>query len=157
MCQRRYSMRWMCTSYRSRSCSDAFWQCKHTIAASLKQKSHKNCRNTRIGRNALGYKIVGYPVQIHNQRYARNAFYFNLCFVCDSWARTIQYEPVVKKLSEYFVSAPIKSQSNTCAFTEFNEFALADNDGRRISVFVARRQKWHIQSTQQCVARPEWP
>lgn len=56
-------------------------------------------------RNALGYKIVGHPVRIENQRYIRNAFYFNLCFVCDSWARTIQYEPIVKKLSEYFVSS----------------------------------------------------
>lgn len=53
----------------------------------------------------MGYKIVGYPVRIENQRYTRNAFYFNLCFVCDSWARTVQYEPVVKKLSEYFVSS----------------------------------------------------
>lgn len=56
-------------------------------------------------RNALGYKIVGYPVRIEHQRYTRNAFYFNLCFVCDSWARTVQYEPIVRKLSEYFVSA----------------------------------------------------
>lgn len=55
-------------------------------------------------RNALGYKIVGYPVRIENQRYTRNAFYFNLCFVCNSWARTVQYEPIVRKLSEYFVS-----------------------------------------------------
>lgn len=54
-------------------------------------------------RNALGYKIVGYPVRIDSQRYARNAFYFNLCFVCDSWARSVQYEPVVKKLAEYLV------------------------------------------------------
>ncbi|XP_031628236.1 GATOR complex protein NPRL2 [Contarinia nasturtii] len=52
--------------------------------------------------NALGYKIVGYPVRIEHQRYTRNAFYFNLCFVCNSWARTVQYEPIVRKLSEYF-------------------------------------------------------
>nr|CAD7266299.1 unnamed protein product [Timema shepardi] len=53
--------------------------------------------------NVLGYKITGYPVRIDNTKYARNAYYFNLCFVCDSWARTVQYEPVVKKLSEYLV------------------------------------------------------
>lgn len=55
-------------------------------------------------RNALEHKIVGYPVKIDHQRYARNAYYFNLCFVCDAWARSVQYEPVVKKLAEYFVS-----------------------------------------------------
>lgn len=54
--------------------------------------------------NALDIKVVGYPVGIENQqKYARNAFLFNLCFVCDSWARSVQYEPVVKKLSEYLV------------------------------------------------------
>lgn len=54
--------------------------------------------------NVMKTKIVGYPVKIDSQRYARNAFYFNLCFVCDFWARSVQYEPVVKKLSEYLVS-----------------------------------------------------
>lgn len=60
-----------------------------------------------VYRNALGYKIVGNPVLIEDPRYQRNAFYFNLCFVCDSWARTVQYEPIVKKLSEYFVCIKI--------------------------------------------------
>lgn len=55
--------------------------------------------------NAMDIKIVGYPVGIEDQqKYPRNAFLFNLCFVCDSWARSVQYEPVVKKLSEYLVS-----------------------------------------------------
>ncbi|XP_055585637.1 GATOR complex protein NPRL2 [Uranotaenia lowii] len=53
--------------------------------------------------NALGHKVIGYPVRIDHQRYPRNAFYFNLCFVCDSWARSVQYEAVVKKLSEYLL------------------------------------------------------
>lgn len=52
----------------------------------------------------MDMKVVGYPVGIEDQqKYARNAFLFNLCFVCDSWARSVQYEPVVKKLSEYLV------------------------------------------------------
>uniref|UniRef100_A0A6M2DGE4 Putative nitrogen permease regulator 2-like protein n=1 Tax=Xenopsylla cheopis TaxID=163159 RepID=A0A6M2DGE4_XENCH len=54
--------------------------------------------------NVLGYKIVGFPLRIDSQKYARNALYFNLCFVCDSWAKSVQYEPVVKKLAEYFAS-----------------------------------------------------
>ncbi|XP_055372407.1 GATOR complex protein NPRL2 [Condylostylus longicornis] len=53
--------------------------------------------------NTLGVKILGYPVKIDSQKYARNAFYFNLCFVCDAVSRTNQYEPVVKKLSEYLI------------------------------------------------------
>ncbi|XP_026741965.1 GATOR complex protein NPRL2-like [Trichoplusia ni] len=51
--------------------------------------------------NALGHKIVGYPIRIDNPRYERNVYLFNLCFVCDSWSKTVQYEPVVKKLGEH--------------------------------------------------------
>lgn len=52
--------------------------------------------------NALKYKIIGYPVRIDDQKYSRNAFHFNLCFVCDDWAKSVQYENTVKKLAEYF-------------------------------------------------------
>lgn len=51
--------------------------------------------------NALGHKILGYPIRIDNSRYERNVYLFNLCFVCDSWSKTVQYEPVVKKLGEH--------------------------------------------------------
>ncbi|XP_072931406.1 GATOR complex protein NPRL2-like isoform X2 [Epargyreus clarus] len=51
--------------------------------------------------NALGHKIVGYPIRIDSTRYERNAYVFNLCFVCDSWSKTVQYESVVKKLGEH--------------------------------------------------------
>ncbi|CAH0716670.1 unnamed protein product, partial [Brenthis ino] len=51
--------------------------------------------------NALGHKIIGYPIRIDNSRYERNMYLFNLCFVCDSWSKTVQYEPVVKKLGEH--------------------------------------------------------
>lgn len=55
-------------------------------------------------RNALGHKIVGYPIRIENTRYERNVYLFNICFVCDSWSKTVQYESVVKKLGEHLVS-----------------------------------------------------
>lgn len=58
----------------------------------------------------MGYKIVGFPVRIDNPRYARNAYYFNLCFVCDDWARTVQYEPIVKKLAEYLIMMEEESE-----------------------------------------------
>lgn len=52
----------------------------------------------------FGFKILGYPVRIDNKLYARNAFYFNICFVFDPITRTVGYEPVVRKLTEYLVS-----------------------------------------------------
>ncbi|KAL0272236.1 UNVERIFIED_CONTAM: hypothetical protein PYX00_005292 [Menopon gallinae] len=61
-------------------------------------------------------KILGFPVKIDDKRYARNAFYFNLCFVCDPWARTVHYEPVLKKLSDYLVGMEL----------EFNFLSLQD-------------------------------
>ncbi|XP_046679969.1 GATOR complex protein NPRL2 isoform X1 [Homalodisca vitripennis] len=54
-------------------------------------------------------KILGFPVRIDNKKYARNAFYFNLCFVFDVWARTVQYEPLVKKLSDYLTAMEMES------------------------------------------------
>lgn len=54
-------------------------------------------------RTLKDYKILGFPVKIDDKKYARNAFYFNLCFVCDAKARTVHYEPVVKKMSDFLV------------------------------------------------------
>lgn len=39
--------------------------------------------------NTLSIKIVGFPIKIKHSRYARNAFYFNLCFVCDHFCRYV--------------------------------------------------------------------
>ncbi|KAB0793520.1 hypothetical protein PPYR_13140 [Photinus pyralis] len=55
------------------------------------------------------YKILGCPVRIDDKKYARNAFYFNLCFVCDSSARTVHYEPLVTKLSDYLMALEMES------------------------------------------------
>lgn len=52
----------------------------------------------------FGKKILGYPIRLQNESYARNAFYFNLCFVFRPTTRTIAYEPVVKKLTDYLIS-----------------------------------------------------
>lgn len=60
--------------------------------------------------NALKYKIIGYPVRIDDQKYARNAYHFNLCFVCDDWAKSVQYENTVKKLAEYFTMLEDESE-----------------------------------------------
>lgn len=52
----------------------------------------------------FGKKILGYPIRLQNESYARNAFYFNLCFVFQPTTRTIAYEPIVKKLTEHLIS-----------------------------------------------------
>ena len=59
---------------------------------------------------------MGFPVKIDDKKYARNAFYFNLCFVYDSEARTVHYEPVVKKMSDFLVN-----------FHTFYQFHYASN------------------------------
>ncbi|XP_056642853.1 GATOR complex protein NPRL2 [Diorhabda sublineata] len=56
------------------------------------------------------YKILGFPIRIDDKdKYVRNAFHFNLCFVCDSDARTVQYESVVQKFSDYLVAREMES------------------------------------------------
>ncbi|XP_017774576.1 PREDICTED: nitrogen permease regulator 2-like protein [Nicrophorus vespilloides] len=55
------------------------------------------------------YKILGFPVRIDDKKYPRNAYHFNLCFVCDSNSRTVHYEPVVMKFSEYLMAMEIES------------------------------------------------
>lgn len=58
--------------------------------------------------NTLSIKIVGFPVKIDHEKYARNAFYFNVCFVCDHYCRSVQYEPIVQKLSEFLIMMEIE-------------------------------------------------
>lgn len=52
---------------------------------------------------------MGYPIKIGDNKYARNAFHFNLCFVCDSDARTVQFESVVTKLSDYLTGMEVEN------------------------------------------------
>jgi len=54
--------------------------------------------------NCLGYKISGYPTYLHDKKYRRNYLLFNLCLVCHHWSRTVQFEPFVRKLSQFFVN-----------------------------------------------------
>lgn len=54
--------------------------------------------------NYNSLKILGYPVGIDGPQYSRNRLIFNLCFVCVPSMRTVQYEPVVKKLAHYLIN-----------------------------------------------------
>ncbi len=60
--------------------------------------------------NVLGKKVLGYPIQIPSDKYERNAFYFNTCFVCDAWARTVQYESVLVKLAKFFLTLELETE-----------------------------------------------
>lgn len=65
--------------------------------------------------NALGLKIIGYPIGIDSSRYSRNRFIFNICFVCFPNLRTFHYEPIVKKLNRYFEDLELE-----CHFLSLN-------------------------------------
>ncbi|KAM7289188.1 GATOR complex protein NPRL2 isoform X1 [Ixodes scapularis] len=54
--------------------------------------------------NMCEMKVIGYPVGIDSAQYDRNRLMFNLCFVCDAKMRTIQYEPIVRKLANYLIT-----------------------------------------------------
>ena len=56
----------------------------------------------------LKHNLSGYPVRISHEKYPRNFLIFNLCFVCDSDARTVQYELVVRKLAEHLVTLEVE-------------------------------------------------
>lgn len=58
--------------------------------------------------NARKDKIIGYPIHIENQKYPRNGLIFNLCFVCDASKKTMQYEPLVRKLANYLVKLELE-------------------------------------------------
>ncbi|RWS04038.1 nitrogen permease regulator 2-like protein [Dinothrombium tinctorium] len=53
--------------------------------------------------NVNNMKIIGFPCGIEHEKYPRNRLLFNLCFVCVASMRTMQYEPIVKKLANYLV------------------------------------------------------
>ncbi|XP_011876032.1 PREDICTED: nitrogen permease regulator 2-like protein isoform X2 [Vollenhovia emeryi] len=73
------------------------------------------------------YKILGFPVKIVDKKYARNAFYFNLCFVCDADARTVHYEPVVRKMSDFLMALELE-----------NCFLSASDDKSRLAEMLAQ-------------------
>lgn len=77
-------------------------------------------------RTLKDYKILGFPVKIDNKKYARNAFYFNLCFVCEAKARTVHYEPVVKKMSDFLVRSCTHIDDNCFISIFFIKFNISD-------------------------------
>ena len=60
--------------------------------------------------NALGFKILGYPMVVKDKKYKRNQFMFNVCFVVHPWSRSVHLEGPLIKLSEYLYSLEVESQ-----------------------------------------------
>ena len=73
-----------------------------------------------ITANLRGYKVMGYPISIPDNKYRRNEFMFNVCFVCYPWSRSVrrqshasgipsvpllhfqaQHEPALVRLAEF--------------------------------------------------------
>lgn len=48
------------------------------------------------------YKVIGYPVNIQNEKYSRNSFNFNFCFVFPYSSETVSYELTIKRIGEMF-------------------------------------------------------
>lgn len=89
-------------------------------------------------------KILGFPVSIDSKKYARNSFYFNLCFVCDPWARSVQYEPVVKKLADYLITMELESNFLS---SRNNETAASDSRLARMLKQVLEELNTHKMCT----------
>ncbi|XP_040563946.1 GATOR1 complex protein NPRL2 [Lepeophtheirus salmonis] len=64
----------------------------------------------KITLNALNYKISGYPIILEDKKYKRNIFIFNVCFVCHSWSRTVQYEAAIMKLHNCLVNMELECE-----------------------------------------------
>jgi len=62
-------------------------------------------------RDVSGYRIVGCPKCIDDNKYQRNAFIFNSVFVFDSTTDISPYEPVIQKLGDAFKTYEVEWHS----------------------------------------------
>lgn len=65
--------------------------------------------NRLISVDVGGYRIVGCPKSIQDNKYARNALIFNFVFVFKEETDTSAYEPVIQKLGEAFRTYELES------------------------------------------------
>ena len=79
-----------------------------TLSRFLIPKNEVQEQNITV--NSCGYKISGYPTFLKDKKYPRNYLLFNLCVVCHPWSRTVQFEPFVKKLSQFFSNLEKESE-----------------------------------------------
>lgn len=99
--------------------------------------------------NSLGYKIIGFPVGIENPRFERNRYIFNLCFVCEASKRTVQYEPLVRKLARYLTQLESECEFLTKMKNDTMEVMLRQirtqlNENNSCSYTVTASTKIHL-------------
>ncbi|CAG5132623.1 unnamed protein product [Candidula unifasciata] len=107
-------------------------------------------QNRLITLAAFHYKILGCPIYIENDKYKRNAFIFNVCFVFDEDTNTSQYGSVVKKLAEYLTqleedTAFLSSTENTAKVSSFlTEVLNGLNLEGRCNIYMAKSCTVHL-------------
>ncbi|XP_015115032.1 GATOR complex protein NPRL2 isoform X1 [Diachasma alloeum] len=95
-------------------------------------------------------KILGFPVKIDDKKYARNAFYFNLCFVCDAEARTVHYEPVVKKMSDFLMALEVENcflssvSEDKCRLSEMLRQVMNDLNTHKMCILTEGTMTTHL-------------
>jgi len=55
-----------------------------------------------------GHRIIGFPSLLRGQKYQRNFFRYNLCFVFEKSADLSCYEPIVRKVSRVLSSCEVR-------------------------------------------------
>ncbi|KAI5121666.1 hypothetical protein M0805_002742 [Coniferiporia weirii] len=55
------------------------------------------------------HQVIGFPVELYNQRYERNFFRYNVCFVFDRTADLSCYEPIVRKIGRVLTACEEES------------------------------------------------
>lgn len=83
------------------------------------------------------YNIMGYPIQITNQKYKRNALYFNLCFVLDKSLESSCYDQIVCKIARVLTFLELESE-------------LLSSDNKDSLVNIIAQIKDDLNSYQEC-------
>jgi hypothetical protein len=70
------------------------------------------------------YRILGFPVCVHDEKYARNEFIFNFGIVTSTQHDMVPYEPVVRRLATTFTEMEVQTQF-------LSQEGIDENSGRR--------------------------
>ena len=71
-------------------------------------KSNMARRSITVTSNGL--KLLGYPTVVDDNRYPRNQFIFNICFVLHPWSRSIHLERALNNLVENLIQVEKDTQ-----------------------------------------------
>lgn len=56
------------------------------------------------------FRILGFPICVHDEKYQRNEFIFNFGIIIDAHADAVVYEPVVRRLATTFTEMEVQGQ-----------------------------------------------